>query len=339
MNTLRSLVLLLLCVGQAGLAPAVAAHGSVTAEGDLCVIRIGFYSAHFKVFQPQTSRQQEFCEDLPDAGESVFVMEYLHQLLGEVPIEFRIVRDVTGLGRYARLEDLDGVDLDAITVFHQPPVIAPQVFTVLHEFAEEGAFLGLVTVRNPDTGQTWAALFPFRVGFRGWGLLPLFLALGVLAQLLYWLSTGGYARWRKARPRAASGPEAGQARILMLVPLLLLLGVSPEAGAQASWTSESGRLQVSFASAVQPLPLNQIHQWTLQLQTVSGEPVENAAITVTGGMPAHNHGLPTSPVVTETGGGQYLLEGIRFHMQGEWVLTLTISHAATRDTILIPLRL
>src|SRR5689334_21915181 len=103
MNIARNLLLLLCCVFNA---PALLAHGSITAEGDLCIIRIGFYTAHFKVFQPQTSRDREYCEDLPDTGESVFVMDYVHKGLSEVPIEFRIIRDATGLGRFARLADV-----------------------------------------------------------------------------------------------------------------------------------------------------------------------------------------------------------------------------------------
>lgn len=330
--------LLLLCALQASLAPAAFAHGSVTAEGDLCLIKIGFYTAHFKVFQPDTSQQREFCEDLPAAGESIFVMEYLHQGLADATIEFRIVRDVTGFGRYARLEDLDSVDdLDAITVFHQDPTLQPQVFTALHDFAEAGDFLGIVTVHNPQSGQRYAALFPFSVGFRGWGLLPLFIGMAALTHLTYWISTGGLARRRLLR-RARRSANTGKLRFVLVLPLLLLLGVVPRAEADAQiYTSESGKLQLSFSSG-NPQPLNKITEWHLQLLTSTGEPVSNASIQVKGGMPAHNHGLATSPVVTAAQDeGHYLLRGLRFHMQGAWVLTLSITYAGTTDTILIPL--
>jgi hypothetical protein len=318
---------------------AVLAHGSVTAEGDLCIIRIGFYTAHFKVFQPGSSQEKEFCEDLPATGESIFVMEYLHQGLSGVPIEFRIIRDVTGLGRFARIEDLAGItDLDAVTVFHQQPTIAPGVFTVLHDFPESGDFLGLVTVKHPQTDQYYSALFPFSVGFRGWGFLPLFAALAVLAQFGYWLSTGAFARWRAARKARQEGANK-QAQILMLVPLLLLMGAQ-SAPDGASWLSNSGAYKASYRSAVTPVPLNRMHSWILHLETANGEPLENAEVAVSGGMPAHNHGLPTAPVVTGyLGNGDYQVDGLRFHMQGAWELTVSISHDKARDSILIPLTL
>jgi hypothetical protein len=50
------------------------AHGSVTPDADLCLIRIGFFRAHFKVYLPETRGHDDFCEDLPDIGSSIFVM-------------------------------------------------------------------------------------------------------------------------------------------------------------------------------------------------------------------------------------------------------------------------
>lgn len=331
MKIARNLLLLLCCAFPA---QSLLAHGSITAEGDLCIIRIGFYTAHFKVFQPQTSRDREYCEDLPDTGESVFVMDYMHKGLAEVPIEFRIIRDATGLGRFARLDDVLALgDLEPLTVFHQPPVLEPGVFTVLHRFADVDAYIGIVSVRHPETGELYQAVFPFSVGFQGWGLMPLFVVLVIVAQAGYWLSTGGYARWR-ARRKAGSEDFV---RVMSLLPLLLLMGAAaPE---QSSWASESGKLRASYSSAVTPVPLNQIHTWTLHVETADGVPIENAQVEFDGGMPAHNHGLATAPAVTALGNGDYLVEGLRFHMQGDWELRIMVRYDNTSDRIVIPLTL
>jgi hypothetical protein len=343
MKAARNLILFLCWALQA---PALLAHGSITAEGDLCIIRIGFYTAHFKVFQPQTSRDREYCEDLPDTGESIFVMDYVHKGLAEVPIEFRIIRDATGLGRFARLADVLALgDLQPLTVFYQPPLLEPGVFTVLHEFTDQDAYIGIVSVRHPETGELYQAVFPFTVGFQGWGLTPLFAALVVIAQLGYWISTGGYARWR-ARRRA---PGTGFVKAMSLVPLLLLMGAeaAPESqgvtdavtAAQPSWVSDSGKLRASYSSEVEPVPLNRIHTWTLHLETAEGTALENAQVEFTGGMPAHNHGLATAPAVISLGGGDYRVEGLRFHMQGAWELRITVRYANMSDRIVIPLNL
>src|SRR4030067_376226 len=84
--------------------------------------------------------------------------------------------------------------------------------------------------------------------------------------------------------------------------------------------TDQGLFRVSYTSNEPPLPLNQIHSWTLHVETADGQPVENAEITVGGGMPQHGHGLPTSPEVTENlgGGGDYLVEGMKFQMLGWW---------------------
>ena len=165
------------------------AHGSVTPDEDLCVIKIGFYSAHFKIYQPQTRQHQDYCEDLPDSGETIFVMEYSYGDLGEVPVDFRIIRDITGLGRFAKIEDvqaLDPVAIEQATEVYRPPVRQPDVFTLIHDFEDEGNFLGIVTARHPETNELYLAVFPFEVGYVGFGYLPLFVLIIVLIQGVYW---------------------------------------------------------------------------------------------------------------------------------------------------------
>ena len=61
-------------------------------------------------------------------------------------------------------------------------------------------------------------------------------------------------------------------------------------------------------------------------------------ITVDGGMPIQDHGLPTQPRVTrEIAPGYYLLEGLRFHMPGSWELVITIETGDARDVVVIDL--
>jgi len=172
------------------------AHGGVVEEDDVCVIRISYLKAHFKIYQPLTSGHEEFCEDLPNAGESIFVMEYLHDEMRRVPVDFRIIRDVTGKGRFARWEDVAAIDdLESVTVKHQPPAIEPDVFTAIHNFTEEGDYIGVVTA-TPDTGERLhIAVFPFEVGYTGFGYWPLVIGLLLLVELVYLYMSGRLARW------------------------------------------------------------------------------------------------------------------------------------------------
>ena len=69
-------------------------------------------------------------------------------------------------------------------------------------------------------------------------------------------------------------------------------------------------------------------------------PVTKAEISIDGGMPDHDHGLPTDPQVTgNLGDGRYRVEGLRFHMQGQWELKITIRADNMEDVVTISLEL
>lgn len=176
MQRLAPLVLVLVSL------PAMAGGGLVLRD-DTCILTIGFYEAHFTAYQPQTSGDEEFCENLPAKGETLFVLDYLHRSLNVVPVDFRIVRNVTGKGEFARVEDVNALpDLDAVTVRYQRPAInADGRLIVEHTFGEEGDFIGIVTAGHPSNDKTYVSVFPFRVGgaVLPWG----WIALGVVVLL------------------------------------------------------------------------------------------------------------------------------------------------------------
>ena len=98
--------------------------------------------------------------------------------------------------------------------------------------------------------------------------------------------------------------------------------------------SENGIFNVSYKASTGNVPVNQMHEWTLHVETAGGEPVENATITVNGDMPQHGHGMPTRPQVTKyLGNGDYLVEGMRFQMGGWWVMDFTITANGQSDAV------
>jgi cytochrome c peroxidase len=85
--------------------------------------------------------------------------------------------------------------------------------------------------------------------------------------------------------------------------------------------TDSGRLQFTIRSQVLPIPLNKLHSWTVKITKVDGDPVQPLEILIDGGMPRHQHGLPTQPAITRyQGNGEYLIEGLQFQMEGVWQL-------------------
>lgn len=303
-------------------------HGGVYLEEDLCVIQVGYLKAHFTIFQPRTRRYQEFCEDLPDVTESVFVLEYAHDGLSNTPLEFRVIRNVTGLGRFARWSDVAKIeDIEQATVFHKPASPEPDIFMQLHEFQEAGNYVGIVTAVEPTSGEVIRAVFPFEVGFAvGFGYWPLVIAVLVLLQANYW--------W--LRRRALSAANAGATLALLALTVLPTLA---SADATESLPSQViGSFRVGLKSQRVPIPANQIHSWVVRVTTLKGEPVTDAHITVAGGMPAHDHGFPTSPKVTRyLGQGDYLIEGMKFHMRGSWELVLHITQAGETQVAIFQL--
>lgn len=98
--------------------------------------------------------------------------------------------------------------------------------------------------------------------------------------------------------------------------------------------SENGLFNVSYTASSGSVPVNQMHEWTLHVETADGQPVENATIEVDGDMPQHGHGLPTSPKVTQyLGNGDYRVEGLRFQMAGWWVMDFTILADGQTDKV------
>ena len=117
-----------------------------------------------------------------------------------------------------------------------------------------------------------------------------------------------------------------------IITLLLLLAGPGIVSAQAAdelapdlQTRTGAGTRLAIFSSLSPLAINQIHSWRLQLSDARGEPVQAEHIEVIGGMPDHDHGLPTAPLVTATETpGEYLLQGLRFHMPGPWLMEFTI---------------
>ena len=94
----------------------------------------------------------------------------------------------------------------------------------------------------------------------------------------------------------------------------------------ATQRSDKGLYEVSFDSIGGPIAINTIHEWRLTVLSAIGVPVDGLTITIEGGMPMHDHGLPTAPRVTESlGQGQYRVEGFKFQMPGHWTTTFNLT--------------
>lgn len=126
----------------------------------------------------------------------------------------------------------------------------------------------------------------------------------------------------------------------LLITLSLLLAVNSVYAANTALPDLSGTtgkgLKIEIYSQLSPLRINQIHSWHVRLLDAQGSSVVVDELVINGGMPEHDHGLPTQPQVTSLlENGDYLLEGVRFHMQGFWQLLIEFQIEGIADTATI----
>lgn len=135
---------------------------------------------------------------------------------------------------------------------------------------------------------------------------------------------------------------------LYLLALVVLLAVAfgaylampvagppkPEIDQSRSRATAEGLYLAAIEPEAPKINQGEMHSWILTVKTPDGAPVDNAQVAIGGGMPDHNHGLPTSPQVTQhLGEGRYRIEGMKFSMSGWWELRFDISAAQGSDTV------
>ena len=109
-------------------------------------------------------------------------------------------------------------------------------------------------------------------------------------------------------------------------PAVSEFGLGPRTSSQHVYTAK--------LEPREPIRLRQLQAVPVRLLDAKGNPVDDAKISIQGGMPEHRHGLPTQPRVTRhLGGGVYEIEGVRFSMGGWWELKLVIESPAGNDSV------
>ena len=71
----------------------------------------------------------------------------------------------------------------------------------------------------------------------------------------------------------------------------------------------------------------------MSIETADGRPFVPARLGIRGLMPSHGHGFDVEPrVAGRIDAGSYLIDGMRFHMNGDWLLTVGIEGPGGIDT-------
>jgi len=103
-------------------------------------------------------------------------------------------------------------------------------------------------------------------------------------------------------------------------------GLGPRSSAQGRY--------VATLEPAKPLRPRQMQTVHVTVRDADGRAIDEAQISIDGGMPQHGHGLPTRPRVTRNlGDGIYEIEGVRFNMGGWWEFKLAIAGPGGADTV------
>ena len=96
--------------------------------------------------------------------------------------------------------------------------------------------------------------------------------------------------------------------------------------------SAAGLYRVAISPEREPIQQGPLQAFLVTVTAPDGKPVDDAKLSIDGGMPQHGHGLPTRPQASgPLGEGRYRIEGLRFNMSGWWILKIGIDAPAGRD--------
>ena len=145
-----------LLLGVAGCAGQAWAHGGVSIDQGQCVMKIGPDTMTFTGYQPQKSREQ-FCDDIPDVGSTIIVLDAQQDELRDMALEIRILRNV------GQKDDSENMDANT-EIYVAPKKYKTGTLNFDYDFKQQGNFIGLVKARSDDGTKEYVSRFPFAVG-------------------------------------------------------------------------------------------------------------------------------------------------------------------------------
>jgi len=82
----------LMFLAVASLPGVVAAHGTVSGEDDPCLRQVGEKVVHFNAYQPQFQLKEQYCTEIPQAGDTFLVVDLVDSALRNEPVGMRVVK-------------------------------------------------------------------------------------------------------------------------------------------------------------------------------------------------------------------------------------------------------
>jgi hypothetical protein len=152
-------ILVAAAMATVGLVAQAQAHGGVSLDGGQCIMKIGPDTMTFTGYQPLKSRDQ-FCDDIPDVGPTIIVLDAQQDELRDMTLEIRILRNV------GQKDDSENMEANT-EKYVEPKKYKSGTLNFEYNFARKGDYIGLVKARNDDGTKEYVSRFPFSVGTTG----------------------------------------------------------------------------------------------------------------------------------------------------------------------------
>jgi len=97
-------------------------------------------------------------------------------------------------------------------------------------------------------------------------------------------------------------------------------------------TSKGGNYTIIFSPATANMPLNEYFDMEVYVRGQTKQVLDySLELQIDAGMKTHNHGMNISPNITALGKGKFKVEGMLFHMPGNWFLRFLVSRGVISD--------
>ncbi len=105
-------------------------------------------------------------------------------------------------------------------------------------------------------------------------------------------------------------------------------------------TTLGGDYRVEYVPGPDPIPLNEPFGLTLTVTDTRGDALPGSPeVRVDGWMPGHGHGMNTTPEVLAVDEKTYAVEGMLFHMPGDWEIYVDVVTGGTAKRAVFPVQL
>jgi len=173
-KSLLAMGMLVLCL----LPMSAWSHGGASVDTDQCRVVIGSHQVHFTAYQPQLTGSTEYCNSIPELGQTTIVFDYEGKALRNMTVEFEITKEPEGTRIF----------------YQEPSTHSTGTFNTNLNFTEPGKYRAHITLVNE--GQKVDEHIGFSVGTNQTSMSnsTIFVISVILVAVLYifYLSNAGF---------------------------------------------------------------------------------------------------------------------------------------------------